>query len=919
MNLSSVRFLASLVLLLPALFCGPSVSAAQSAPPEGVFRVTTVEGVTEYRLANGLKVLLIPDRSIDTMTVNVTYLVGSRQEGYGETGMAHLLEHLMFRGTKRFPNIKAEFQQNGASYNGSTSFDRTNYYETFPASEKTLDHVLQIEADRMVNAPIARSDLDAEMTVVRNEFESGENSPFSILRERVAASAYLWHGYGRAIIGARSDIENVPIERLRSFYRYYYQPDNAVLLLSGRIDEPAVLRLVHERFGAIPKPSRKLLPTYTVEPTQDGERAVTLRRTGDVQLVSALYHMPPGTHAQYAAVDVLVAVLNHVPSGRLHKALVETGLASSVFGTERQQREAGFAYFGASVPQGASIEAARDALLGVLEGFARTPVTEVEVERARRRLLNYVELTLADSRELTAVLSEYAGIGDWRILFLHRDRLKQVTAADVQAAARRYLKPANRTLGLFLPTPSADRAEIPPVPDVAAMLRDYRGLSPIAQGEDFDPSPANIEARVIRKTLPGGMKLALLPKKTRGGTVVAQLALQWGDEQSKFNRSAACNVTSGMLLRGTRKNSREQLRNQFDRLKANVGVGGEGGSIETIRESLPEALRLIAEVLRQPSFPQAEFEQLRRASLTAIDTQRSDPSALAGLALRRHLDLYPPGHWLHRASLDERSAELKALSLDEVKKCYADFYGASDSELAVVGDFDPGKIERLARELFADWKSPRPYARIPLRVADVPPADRVIETPDKANAVLRAGMLLRLRDDDPDYPALLLGNYLFGGSSDSRLMRRIREKEGLSYSVGSFLSADSFFERGAFGLYAIYAPENRAKVQAAIDEELRRALSAGFSPEEIAAGKKGLLQARKLARSNDENLAGRLASYLVLERTFSWDEELERKVAALTPKAVLDALRRHIDPTKLSVFKAGDFSKTPAGSSEKPG
>ncbi len=876
-------FLAS-ALVLAALIPAPA-RPAEPALPKGLTRVTSVEGVTEYRLANGLKILLIPDRSVDTVTVNVTYLVGSRQEGYGETGMAHLLEHLMFRGTPRFPGVKADFQKRGARYNGSTSFDRTNYFETFPANEKTLDYVLDVEADRMVNASIARRDLDAEMTVVRNEFEAGENSAFGVLRERMAASAYLWHNYGKAIIGARSDIENVPIERLRAFYTHYYQPDNAVLLLSGKLGESSALRLAQKHFGKIPKPSRTLRTTYTVEPTQDGERAVTLRRAGDVQLVSALYHMPPGTHPEYAAVDVLVALLDHVPSGRLHKALVEAGLASSVFGTERQQREAGFAYFGANLSRDASLETVRDALLGVLEGFAKNPVTEDEVELARRRLVNDIELTLADSRELTSVLSEYAGIGDWRVLYLHRDRLKRVTAADVQAAATRYLKPANRTLGMFIPTPSPDRAEIPPVPDLAAALKDYRGSATVALGEDFNPTPASIEARVIRRTLP---------------------------EQSKLNRSAACGITSGMLLRGTQKHSREQLRNQFDRLKANVGVGGDGGSIETVRENLPEVLRLTAEVLRQPSFPNDEFEQLRRSSLTSIDTQRSDPSALAGLALARHLNPYPPEHWLYTTTLEERSARLKALSLAEVKRCYADFYGASDSQLAVVGDFDPGEITRLAQELFGDWKSPRPYARIPLRIAQVAPVDDVINTPDKANAVLRAGVLLRLRDDNPDYPALLLGNYLLGGSSDSRLTRRIREKEGLSYSVGSFLSADSFFERGSFGVFAIYAPQNRARVEAALAEELRKALADGFSAEEVEAGKKGLLQSRQLARSSDGTVASRLASYLVLGRTFAWEEEQERRIAAMTPKAVVETLRRYIDPAKLSVVKAGDFTSVAA-------
>src|SRR5215471_682181 len=900
--------------LFALLSLAPGFAPAESgtALPPGVTRGPSIEGVSEYRLANGLKILLIPDASIDSMTVNVTYLVGSRQEGFGETGMAHLLEHLMFRGTKRVPNIKAAYQQRGVRYNGSTSFDRTNYYGTFPASEQTLAFVLDAEADRMVNAPIARKDLDAEMTVVRNEFESGENSAFSVLRERMAASAYLWHNYGNAIIGARSDIENVPIERLRAFYVNYYQPDNVVVLISGKIDENAALRLAQKSFGPIRKPSRKLIGTYTVEPTQDGERTVTLRRTGDVQIVSALYHVPPGTHPEYAAIDVLVALLNNVPGGRLHKALVETGIASSTFGTERQQREAGFAYFGANLRQDASLDSARDALLGVVESFATKPVTEEEVDLARRRLLNDIELTLADSRELTMALSEVAGMGDWRILFLYRDRLKKVTAADVQAAATHYLKSSNRTLGMFIPTSSADRAEIPPVPDLAVALKDYRGSAAVAQGENFNATPENIEARVIRTTLPGGMKLALLPKRTRGATVVAQLALQWGDESSKANRAAACGVTSGMLLRGTRKNSREQLRNRFDKINANVAVDGDGGSIETVRESLPEALRLMAEVLRQPSFPADELEQLRRATLTGIDTQRSDPSALASLALTRHLNPYPPSAWLYTTSLEERTARLKGVTLEDVKRCYEDFYGASDAELSVVGDFDPEQIKRLAQELFGDWKSPKPYARIPLKVADVAPVDQTIETPDKANAVLRAGVLLRLRDDDPDYPALILANYILGGSSDSRLVRRIREKEGLSYSVGSFVSADSFYARGAFGISAIYAPQNRARVEAALNDEIRKAFADGFTAQEVEAGKKGLLQARQLARSNDSAVASRLVSYLLLGRTFSWDEDLERKIAALSPEAVKDALRRRIDPAKLSFVKAGDFAKVAA-------
>jgi zinc protease len=887
-----------------AAAAAPEVRASRAA---ALTKVATVEGVSEYHLHNGLKVLLIPDHSIDTITVNMTYLVGSRHEGYGETGMAHLLEHLLFRGTPRFPNIKGEFLKAGARWNGTTSYDRTNYFETFPASEKNLDWALDLEADRMRNSHVSKRDLDAEMTVVRNEFESGENNPFGVLRERVAATAYVWHNYGRAIIGARSDIENVPIERLQAFYRHYYQPDNGVLIISGRIEEAGALQLAQKHFGRIPRPARKLSHTYTAEPAQDGERVVTLRRVGDVQLASVLYHLPAGTHADYAAIDVLVALLNHVPSGRLHKALVESGQASFVFGSERQQREAGFGYFGAGLKVTGSLESIRDTLIGTLEGIARAPVTEDEVERARMRLLNDIELAVADSRSLTSALSEYAAMGDWRMLYLHRDRLKQVKVSDVQQVALQYLKPSNRTLGLFVPTKQPDRAEIPPAPDVEALVKDYRGSTAVVQGEVFDPAPANIESRTIRKTLPGGMKLALLPKKTRGGTVVAQLTLEWGNEQTKMNRGAACGVASAMLLRGTQQRTREQIRNEFDRLKASVGAGLEGASAETLRANLPAVLRLLAEVLRQPSFPQNEFDQLLRSSLTSIDTQRSDPGSLAAITLTRHLNPYPQEHWFYNMTLEERAERLKNLSLGEVKQCYADFAGASNSELAVVGDFDPEEVARLANELFGDWKSPHPFERVRQRYQAVPAIDRAILTPDKANAVFRAGMNLKVRDDSPDYPALVLGNYLLGGSSDSRLLRRIREKEGLSYSVGSFLSADSFDERGTFGVYAIYAPQNLSKVEALMKEEIAKALREGFGADEVQIAKRGLLQSRRVARTQDDSVAGRLVAYLRLDRTFAWDADFERKVEALTPEQIVAVLRRHINPAQLSVVKAGDF------------
>jgi zinc protease len=280
----------------------PSAGVAQqvATAPEVV---ATVEGITEYRLDNGLRVLLFPDPSKPQITVNITYMVGSRHEGYGETGMAHLLEHLLFKGTPDHSDIMQELTERGAQPNGTTSFDRTNYFEIFPASGDNLEWALDHEADRMVNSFVAQADLASEMTVVRNEMESGENSPLGILVERTMSTGYLWHNYGKSTIGARSDVEGVPIERLQAFYRKYYQPDNAMLVVAGNFDGDEALELITEKFGSIPRPERNgdsvLYPTYTDEPTQDGERTVTLRRVGDVQYITQMYHVPPGSHPSY--------------------------------------------------------------------------------------------------------------------------------------------------------------------------------------------------------------------------------------------------------------------------------------------------------------------------------------------------------------------------------------------------------------------------------------------------------------------------------------------------------------------------------------------------------------------------------------------------------------------------------------------
>ena len=893
---------------------GLLAGAAASAQPRGVDHVTTVEGIAEYRLDNGLRVLLFRDPSKATITVNMTYLVGSVHESYGETGMAHLLEHLLFKGTERYPNVMTELRNRGAQFNGSTAWDRTNYFETFDASDANLEWALELEADRMVNAFVAQSDLDSEMTVVRNEFEAGENNPTRVLLERVMSTAYVWHGYGRSPIGSRSDIENVPIDRLQAFYRKFYQPDNAVLVIAGRFEEDTALELVAKHFGPIPQPARVLESNYTDEPTQDGEREVVVRRVGDIQYIVAAYHAPAGSHADFVPLQFVTHALTNQPSGRLYKALVETGLASQVAAQTLQLRDPGLVMFIAVVRTDASLEAAREAMLATIDDLSTNPITSEEVERAKNQMLSGFERQMNNSQGIAIQLSTWASIGDWRLIFLDRDRVREADVENVQHAAVEYLKAANRTIGVFVPG-EPNRAEIPDTPDVAAMLAGYEGDAARAEGEAFDPTPANIDSRTTRVELPGGVTLLMLPKESRGDAVNALVRLHFGDERSLAGRGRIAGLTAAMLMRGTTSRSRQQIQDELARRQSQLNVGGGSGSVtatmQTTRAELAAVLELAIEVLREPAFPEGELRTLRDSMLAGLEASRGEPQAITQRAFARHFaSHYARDDVRYVPTLEEEIEFARGVTVAPLREFHSDFYGASHAEVAVVGDFDVDEVRQLITERLDGWESPKPFADVlnPYPAAPIEPVNEIFETPDKENAVFLAGMLIRMTDGHPDYPALVLGNYVFGQGPSSRLFNRIRGREGLSYGVGSSFGAAPISDAARFTVNAIAAPQNAARVEASVRDELATVLRDGYGVEELATAKDSWTQSRQIGRTQDGSVAAMLIGLDHVGRTLAWDAALEERVRALTPDEVRDAMRRHLDVEDMTFMKGGDFA-----------
>jgi zinc protease len=899
----------------PAAPVAAPAGATAALPPA----VTSVEGISEYRLPNGLQLLLVPDDSKASTTVNLTYRVGSRHENYGETGMAHLLEHLIFKGTPTTRNVQAELGKRGLRYNGSTSFDRTNYFASFTANDDNLRWYLGWSADAMVNSFIARADLDSEMTVVRNELEMGENNAGRVLYQRTLAAMYEWHNYGKSTIGARSDVENVDIARLQAFYKLHYQPDNATLIVAGRFDPAKVLGWVQQSFGPIARPQRVLPPTYTLDGTQDGERQVTVRRVGGTPTVYMAHHVMPGSHPDFGAVSLLAQVLGDAPGGRLHKALVEKQLAAGAFGFPLALAEPGVLIVGAQLAPGQDLDKARAAMAAALDGIAAAPVTAQELERARTQWLNSWEQGFTDPEQIGVQLSEAIALGDWRLYFLQRDHVRRATLAEVQRVAVERLRSDNRTVALYRPTAQPQRAPAPARVDVAALVRDYKGDASAVQAEAFDASPANLDARLQARQLPSGLRVALLPKATRGRAVQARLALHYGDEKSLFNLETVASLVGAVIDKGAAGLTRQQISDRFDRLRAEVGFAAQGQtlnvSISTVREQLPAVIALVGQVLRTPTFPAEALEEARRQGLAGLERQRKEPGALISNALDRLGNPYPKGDLRYEQTFDEAEADLKAVKAEQLRDFHRRFYSASMAEFSAVGDLDPAAVQQALEAAFGGWAQPaggaRPYTRVARPLTPVPAQRLVLITPDKQNANFEAVLPLPLNDLHPDYPALQLANHIFGASGSGRLWKRIRETEGLSYGVGSSVQWSQEDLHSRWVGSAIFAPQNQPRVEAAWREELARSVRDGFSQQELDEARTALLNLRRLGRAQDAAIASQALGNVRLQRRFALSQAVDDRLAAATLDEVNAAWRKYIDPARVATAWGGDFKPAP--------
>ncbi len=915
--------------LLALLALTGACAAAEPALPAGLSLGPALGGVQAYQLDNGLQLLLMPVADHPVTRVTVTYRVGSRHEGPGEAGMAHLLEHMTFRGTRQLSDLAGELNRLAVTYNGSTSSERTNYFGAFKPGPALLRQVLQLEAARMGECRLDAADFAKEKPIVLNEMGLRAGSTGAQLAGGLQAASFRLHPYGRPVIGHTADIEQLSLPTLRAFYERHYRPDNAVVMIAGAFDSEQALAAVAETFGRLRRDGEAppAVPERQPEAEQQGLRTLTLRTPQSGLAVA--FRVPGMAHADAPAVAVMAGVLWAASNAWL----AETDKRGQISGINGQVLTREPFLFGLvlTLPGIPSRDAAGREKLQALEdswldrldrSMVRHPVFAAYVERTAQSMSSALEQRLRDPASAAAVLSDAIGAGDWRLAFRHVSALRQVSADDVLRVEGRYVRRLNRAVAHGVTDASvgqpefveadpgllgrlfARKADVPAIANPASDL-DAVQATAVKTGEAFDADPAAIELRVRRYRLPSGLLLAVLPKDSADDRVVAHLEFRWGSTKEMMGQPGWRGLSTVAQHATTQRSVQEVQAIQRalqDGIRVVSGPQSVQVQIVTRGKLLAQALTYTREFLSQPALLAADFETERNAALA--------PGANAGspavLAVRRHINQQrgdTPLDIGYQPLPADVAASWRGLDLEQVRRFHRDFWSANEARIAIVGHV-PDTTVRTVERLFGSWKKPDAprHAFAPDRHLSVGAARHVHAQADAQAATVTLVQEIPLAQDAVAYPPALVGLRLLAaatGSGGGRLVERLRQQDAISYNVVAQLHTPARGDRSVVSVTATGAPHSALRVEATLREEIARVLRDGVSAQEVEVAQQQLLELRRQQRGDDRQLAVALVAHFDGEGGFDSNEgELDAALQAVTPGQVLAALRLLLHPDR---------------------
>ncbi|CAD0004701.1 M16 family metallopeptidase [Flavobacterium chungangense] len=896
-------------------------------------KIKELGGIEEYLyLPNGMNILLLQDNASPVATVQIVYRVGSKNEVLGNTGSTHLLEHLMFKGTPTFNKnngntITDVLQNTGAQLNATTWYDRTNYFETLPSDK--IELALQIEADRMRNSLLTKEDKEAEMTVVRNEFERGENDPNSILNQEIWSSAYIAHPYHHATIGWKSDIEKAPIEVLRNFYNTYYWPDNATLTIIGDFKKENVFNLVDKYFGGITKAPNAMPQPYTEEPIQYGPRKIIIKKTGELGVVNKAYKIPGALNEDLAALKILGEIIGSGPSAILNTTFVDSGLGIYTYANVSQFKEVGLFMIGVGFPTTSNHEDIDSKIAEAVARIKKDGVTTDEINRVTAKISAETLLARDGSGVISSELNEAIAAGDWTIYITGVDKLKKVTPADVLRVAQKYLVEDQSTTGYFIPKQSGTQSQGEPqannfIPSTGPFYyRHPEGRhvhEETSSGASLQQKNTMADAAVneiaIEKSAPAYKRekvvgIDVVSVKTSAKdfvTVAASISL--GNFVNETKNPMIPSLTASMLSKGTTLNDKFKFSEKLEKLGVYLNVNANTTYIyidfKCLKKDLDQVIALLAEEIRNPLFDQKEFENLKQQYTGNIQQGLNDPGQRGSIALTQAI--YPKGNPNYSLSVEEDLTNIKNATLDDVKAFHKKYFGPASMHLVIVGDTEGANLNNSLKKSFKNWNGGVSETLKFEETAKVPSKTEVITIAEKPSAELYIGQYTGLKRADADYIPFYIANYTLGAGFAGRLMQTVRDSEGLTYSISSSMGGNIM----TGGYWMVNASFNPSLFQKGLDAtmvQLNKWVKEGITAEELENKKTNLIGSFKVGLSTTNGVAGTILSFIERGLEPSYIEQYPKDIQKVTLKEVNDAITKYVQLDKMIIIKSGSLDK----------
>jgi zinc protease len=900
---------------------------AAPAIADGFSHVRTVGDIDEYTLkSNGLQVLLLPEHSSPTLTFMVTYRVGSRNEVTGTTGATHILEHLMFKGTTKHNRSKGNsfdqlMERTGALTNATTSLDRTNYYQTIGSGQ--LAEIVDLEADRMRHLSLLDSDRQPEMTVVRNEYERGENSPFMALYKEIYHTAYVAHPYHHSTIGHRSDIEKVKIEKLRAFYDTFYWPNNATVTIVGDFQPKAALALVKKSFGVYPKSPKPIPELYTEEPPQDGPKRLVVKRPGELGVVAIAHKIPAATHPDYAAISLSSAILADGKNSRLYKAITDKNMSTGVSNDVGYNADPSLHMLFLPLAPGVKHEEVEKIALQEIERLKKDGVTSAELQAAVAKTLANAAFERDGSYAVASGLNYSIAVGDWSLYYRLEDAIRKVTVQDIQRVANTYFNQDQSTTGWFVPTASSDGAAATAAPEASVshkarpnyyrdpempVVRPAVKSAQVGSGIGAHISPTARMAPQAKRMSVAGIDVVAYTTGVKDvitlrGSLPAGTALGTGNP--------AIPVLTAMLLdQGTTQQDKFAITQQLEAVGASIGFSAGTDvlniSAKCLKKDLPLVLSLMAEELRTPALSAEEFAKAKKQYGGAVKRELEDTDFRADDAFSRLA--FQPGHPNRAPDPQALLTAIESATLDEVVAFHKTHYGPAQMKLVAVGDVDSTALQKGVDQVFAAWTGGSAAVRLMKAGRATSPQQVQLDLPGKTSVSVVLGQASGLQHQHPDHQALRMGTAVLGIGFTSRLVATVRDKEGLTYSINAGLGEDSFNE-GDWKITASFAPAMLDQGIASTRRQLDMWFQKGVTAAEVEFRKTFLIGVFQVSLSTSDGLASTFLNTLNRGYSLDWVDDYPAKIRALTVQQVNTAIKTYLQPQNMILVKAGSLSE----------